>query len=193
MHLRPDELVDLAESTRDDSEAPHLRSCELCRGKLAELRTTMSIAAEVDVPEPSPLFWEHLSSRVRDAAAAEGVRTRFGWSFAARGRAWSVPLALAAALVLAIVVVSRGPVRESVPASPLRTESVAALESLPDDPALNLVADLAATMTYEEASEEIGAHAGGAESIDEAVNSLSLTERQELRRLLDEALRRPGD
>ena len=70
MHLQPDELVDVAEGTRPESSVPHLASCEVCRLQLADLKATISAAADVEVPEPSPLFWDHLSARVRDAVAA---------------------------------------------------------------------------------------------------------------------------
>ncbi len=36
----------------------------------------MSVAAEVEVPEPSPLFWDHLSARVGEAVAAEQAPRR---------------------------------------------------------------------------------------------------------------------
>ena len=36
-----------------------------------ELRGAIEAAAEVSVPEPSPLFWNHLSERVRTAVAEE--------------------------------------------------------------------------------------------------------------------------
>ncbi len=73
-HLTTEKLIDLAERTREESSAPHLQSCEACRHQLAVLRDAMSAAAEVEVcPEPSPLFWKHLSERVREAVAAEGA------------------------------------------------------------------------------------------------------------------------
>jgi hypothetical protein len=72
MHLNAEALVDIAEGTRPESAAPHLAACEACRAQLRELRAMMSAAQDVDVPEPSPLFWDHLSSRVSEAVAAEG-------------------------------------------------------------------------------------------------------------------------
>ena len=51
----------------------------------------MSTAAQAEVPEPSPLFWDHFSARVRDAVAAEGAPRRaalFGWS-GVSGWSWS--------------------------------------------------------------------------------------------------------
>ena len=66
MHLKDDELVDLAEGARPESSAPHLASCEPCRRQVRDLRALMSVAAGVDVPEPSPLYWDHMSARVRE-------------------------------------------------------------------------------------------------------------------------------
>src|SRR5438876_1043875 len=99
MHLTPEELLDLAEGTRSPSSAPHLASCEECRGQLAELRNVMTTLA-VDVPEPSPLFWDHLSSRVREAVAAEPASSR-RWFDTARWY-WGLAAASAAVVVLAV-------------------------------------------------------------------------------------------
>src|SRR5438105_826932 len=71
MHLTPEELIDLAEGARAEAAVPHLQACEICRHQIVTLRATMAAAADVDVPEPSPLFWDHLSQRVREAVAAE--------------------------------------------------------------------------------------------------------------------------
>jgi hypothetical protein len=192
MHLGSDELIDLAERTRPESDAPHLRSCERCRAQVEELRRAMATAAEVDVPEPSPLFWPHLSARVHDAVLAEGTPNETGRSWLIGWRMWPIGLAALAACVVAVVLTSRVSTPARAPAASYQAESTAQPDALPDDdPALNLVADLASTLTYEEASElEISTHAG---SVDEAVSGLSADERQELHRLLNDALRRPGD
>src|SRR5438132_12929430 len=76
MHLTPDDLVDLADGTRPESSAPHLASCATCRAQLNEMRAMMSAVADVDVPEPSPLFWNHFSQRVHEAVAAEDGAAR---------------------------------------------------------------------------------------------------------------------
>ena len=47
--------------------------------------------AEVEVPEPSPLFWDHLSARVRDAVAAEPARR--WWSGVRSWPRWLMPAA----------------------------------------------------------------------------------------------------
>ena len=68
-HLTPQELIDLAEDERLEPSLPHLASCDHCRREITNLRAAMGRAAEAEVPEPSPLFWEHFSSRVREAIA----------------------------------------------------------------------------------------------------------------------------
>jgi hypothetical protein len=191
MHLGSDDLIDLAERTRPESDAPHLRTCARCRAQVEELRRAMTTAASVDVPEPSPLFWQHLSARVHDAIAAEEMpsQTMRGWLIG--WRMWTAAASALVACVAAVLLTSRVPSEPAPPASHL-AESIAPPDALPDDdPALNLVADLASTLTYEEASElETSTHAG---SVDEAVGGLSAAERQELHRLLNDALRHPGD
>src|SRR6059058_6158759 len=112
MHLAPEELIDLAEGTRAEAAAPHLQSCEACRDQVVRLRTAMSAVAGLrgaDVPEPSPLFWDHLSQRVREAVSAEEPRgSRFaGWrwktALRASWRAWAIA-GVAAAVVISIYV-----------------------------------------------------------------------------------------
>src|SRR3974390_55701 len=84
-HLKPARLVDLAAGVEAEQSVTPLAECEMCRRALAELRATMAaIKTPRDpgsnvVPEPSPLFWDHLSARVRDAVAEEGSPTRVGW------------------------------------------------------------------------------------------------------------------
>jgi hypothetical protein len=67
-HLTPEELLDLAEATRPEVSSKsmsHLAACAVCRDQLADLRAALELVdpADVHVPEPSPLFWEHFSTR----------------------------------------------------------------------------------------------------------------------------------
>lgn len=84
-HLGPDQLLDIAEGAADASVVAHVDGCVRCRREVSELRTTLAAVLEVDVPEPSPLFWDHLSARVRhgvgvDAAPGRGWGAHwFGW------------------------------------------------------------------------------------------------------------------
>jgi hypothetical protein len=204
-HLHSDELIDLAEGTRPESSAPHLRSCEACRRQLTELRAMMSAATQAEVPEPSPLFWDHFSARVRDAVAAEGAPRRaalFGLS-GLSGWSWSsvlMPLSVggcAAVLVAAALMFrsfSPGPMPgfttpPSVSLAPAASIADAAPMADPaDDPSLDLVANLAAQVDWEGAGDiGIGLRAHE-DAADKAVSQLSDGERRELGRLLQEEL-----
>jgi hypothetical protein len=192
-HLRSDELVDLAEATRAESAAPHLLACESCRRQLADMRAALAAASRVEVPEPSPLFWDHLSERVREAVAAEGVPRGAWWRPSAWPRlAMPAVAGTLAAIVVAALLTSRGlapvsPVGAPAPAS----LAAAAAAEWADDPSLSLVADLAAQMDGDAAGDLAPpSHAGAA---DEVMGELSAGERIEMRRLLQAELARPGD
>jgi hypothetical protein len=200
MHLNAEELVDLAEGTRPESAAPHLAACEACRAQLRELRTMMSAAQDVDVPEPSPLFWDHLSSRVSEAVEVEGdarlPRSRFV--------VWQAVGAVAACLLIAIALGSR--VLAPAPVFPPPTIGVAVsppvsvadagagLElirdiSSDDDASLTVVASLTDGLDMETVREAGLAPRGSAEH---AVTHMSEGELRELGRLLQEELTRSG-
>ena len=193
MHLQPDELVDLAEGARAESSAPHLDECAVCRLQLEELKTTMAAAADVDVPEPSPLFWDHFSERVRDAVAAEGAPRRSFWT-------WPrvvIPAAAVATAALAVAITLNtggvvAPTPVVAPAAPLPPMASVDLLSDPQsaaDTALTLVAELSSDMDFE-AAREAGLAAGG--SAEHAVTHLTGSELRELQRLLQEELARSG-
>ena len=208
-HLTPALLVDLAEGIKAEHSVPHLARCDACRRALAELRATMAEMAgpgdpehgRSDVPEPSPLFWDHLSTRVREAVAEQGAHRRARWF-----EAWSRPLValpilatVTASAVLAVVTLRKPLVPNPIPATPLpilqstRLPSLPPLEPLgaPDDPALALITDYGTSLGWDELREEMAgvSHSGG---IDEAVITLSTEERQELQRLLEEEMTQPS-
>jgi len=192
MHLTSDELLDLAEGTRPVSSAPHLTVCEACRHELNELRGVMA-TLNVEVPEPSPLFWDHFSTRLREAVAAEASPAR---SWLGMGR-WSWGLAAAiSAVVIALAVSSTvrtpqvvAPAPASVAAEP-GTDVVSA--AAVDDPSFSLLGDLADGMDWDTAADAGISMAVG--TADEAVVDLDDQERVELQRLLREemATRAPG-
>ena len=198
-HLQSDDLIDLAEGARLESSAPHLQTCDQCRRRLADLRASMSAAADVDVPEPSPLFWDHFSARVRAAIAADGAPRRVLWDRLA------VPISIAAcaAVIIAAVVTLRvGRTPGFVPsrAIPMASHTPwaddradADVAPLPDDPSLDLVADLASQVTQ---ADWDSAGVQGLEmhedAADNAIGQLSAGERRELQRLLKEELTRRG-
>lgn len=100
-HLRDTELVDFAEGTLGASRAAHRDACASCRARTEEIAAALREAGAVEMPEPSPLYWEHFSARVHDQVAHETLD---------RGASWTtiavrvlMPLAVAAAVVVAIV------------------------------------------------------------------------------------------
>ena len=196
MHLAPEELIDLAEGVRAEDAVPHLQSCEVCREQVVALRATMSAVGGspgINVPEPSPLFWDHLSRRVREAIAAEGTPgSRFaGWRWEtavpASWRTWAMA-GVAAAVLISIYVTAP---RTLKLASGARDGGAAASAPLQpfgaaDDPSLALFADLTEQMDSAAITEAgWSSHAGAA---DEVVASLTDDERLELQRLLEEEL-----
>ena len=202
MHLTPEQMLDVADGARADREFPHLQSCATCARQISELRGAIEAAAEVSVPEPSPLFWDHLSERVR-AAVAEEERRDERPGFLSQGW-WR--LAAAAAVIAAVVLVvgpstllGPGPALRRVPApatADSSSEPTAELwradvvPAFDEDPALTLLADLSAGMDWEAAAEAGLVPAEGA--VDGIVLALSDEERLELHRLLQEALAASG-
>jgi hypothetical protein len=202
-HLTPARLVDLAEGVEAERAVTHLAECDACRRALADLRATMADAGpgNNEAPEPSPLFWDHLSARVREGVAALDAPAGLSWvEHWLRPRVVVPILAAAAAVVLVAVVASRRPIVQSpIPATPLLIGEGAQLPSLPpleplgaaDDPSLGLLADYGTALGWDEVREEMAlpSHAG---ATDEAVITLSAEERQELQRLLKEEMTQPS-
>jgi hypothetical protein len=200
-HLNEEDLLDLADGARPESSTPHLASCESCRRQLADLRAVMSAAAAVDVPEPSPLFWQHLSARVREAVSNEERASRAAWTPSRFGWRMVVPLVALAAVVLAAAVTLRTELPRPVVARDGVTPRPAAVAaeatpggddavSLADDVSLGLIANLAGDLDWDAAVEAGLATQAGA--VDRAVLELSANERLELQRILKDELSRSG-
>ena len=206
-HLTPEQFVDIADDALAESAAdvaPHLSTCAECRRQLSDMRAIMTEAANVDAPEPSPLFWHQLSARVRDAVAAEP-----------RPRSWRERLlqpwvlvpsfAGAVAVALFVMLLSRpaiapGPLPP--PPSMIQTTAIpAGAGSLPalersqplgatDDPQLGLVADYSATLSWDEMRDEIALSESGASS-NAVLDVLTVDEQRELQRLLADEMSQP--
>lgn len=186
-HLSEQELIDLAEGAARESATPHLQSCEQCRAQLNDLRSMLSEAADVAVPEPSPLFWDHLSARVRDAIADDpSPRDLNVWG-------WLYPAAVAASIALIALVTLIGG-RSRPAAIPAGNGSIAVdssagsddMLSLADDPSLTFIADMASDIDFDAAAEAGLTDASG--TVDRAVLALTPDERIELQRILKEEM-----
>jgi hypothetical protein len=101
-HLSPDDFVTALERAPDGDIAEHLAACGRCRAEWEELRSGWDGLAAVEVPEPSPLFWDHFPSRVRQAVGDETPGRGAAW-WASGRLLWAVG---ALAVVLLVVGVS---------------------------------------------------------------------------------------
>lgn len=182
-HLTDGELLDLA----DGSDLPaaarrHAQSCAACRDEAAGIAAMLGEVRRADLPEPSPMFWDLLSARIRDEVAA-GPATAVAASPAWR---WTtlLPFAGLAVIVLALVatVVPSRDVAEA-PWTRLTLDAGA-------DPDWEMMAELVGPLDADMAR-EAGIVAGHG-AADEAILLMSGAEREELVRLLRDELEQPG-
>jgi hypothetical protein len=211
-HLTEAELVDLVDGALLPSRRTHLEACDRCRSAEAELREMLARAGDVEIPEPSPLFWEHFSARVHagvhDAGTSEPSRW-FGSGanpvWLASGR-WAGAGALLTLLLVAVVWRASAPAPGRV--APATTASVSGTGSNADtdvlandeliddafdpdtDEAWALVRTVADDVSWDDAAAEgVGVRPGSAEP---EMATLSVDERSELVRLLQAETKQPG-
>ena len=147
---------------------------------------------EVEVPEPSPLFWDHLSQRVREAVAAEPEPTP-GWS-RRFNIAWGAGIFGAfAIIVLAVAITTRQAPQPVSPVLDLAVSDVAGagfvLTPLEDDPSWAVMGDLASQMDFEEAGAAgLVVTPGAAEG---ALNQLTGDEQRAVVELLQQEIKNP--
>ncbi len=197
-HLSPAEFVDAAEDALPPTRAAHLRDCARCQAGMADVRAALGAARTVDVPDPSPLYWQHLRANVRDRIAGETIVP--GWRAAWRdafGLRALVPVASALALVVAVVVAGRMTHPAPAPIAPAvvavaGTASIDAGAIEPDEaPVWDVLTSAAAEVPLEDAHDAgMGVSSG---AIDRAVQRLSPEELNELGRLLQSQLRGSGN
>ncbi len=190
-HLTPEQFVDLVEGAARESSFPHLAGCVECRQELADVRAMMAEAADVEVPEPPPLFWNRLSARVREAVADEASRPRSWRAWLLQPRVFVPTLAGALAVALVAVLLPRTSVTTTIPSTPLPIAE-ATLPSLPplaplaaaDDPQLRIVAAVATTVSWDDMMDELAMAGTG----DALASELTPDEQRELQRLLTEEM-----
>jgi len=127
-HLTPDELVDAVEGTLAGDRKAHADTCAVCRAQAAQVSAMLVETRGIDVPEPSPLFWDHFSARVHQAIAAEAVPSRRGWIPPWLRAPVLVPLGALVLLVMSLAIAL-----PRAPGSPDRVTSATAIDaSAPD-------------------------------------------------------------
>jgi hypothetical protein len=186
-HLSPHVLLDIAEGVRPESSEPHLARCVLCRRQVDNARQALAtVAGTTDAPEPSPLYWDHLSARVRDAVAAEEPSPTLE---PRRWLSWPLTAAVSAGVVVIAVGLGlrgRPALRAPAVVDEAVTRTVIQTAPLQADESFTLIAELAAGLDWESAAEAGLIVTQGA--TEDAISALSAEERMELRRLLAEEL-----
>ena len=187
-HLTSDELIDAMEGVLEAARQAHLDTCEPCRRELAGLSSVWREARAVDLPEPSPIFWQHFAQRVRTAIDAEALPSS-GWPAWLR---WPVLVPLGAVAVLMIAIGLRTAVPVERPSLQVSAND-AAVSATADDLALAddrwaLVTDIVGEIDWDTASAAgLIVEPGAAER---AAFELSPDEQRELTRLLRAELQR---
>jgi hypothetical protein len=183
-HLRSQEFVDALGGALSADRLAHLETCESCKAELSGVASLVTdVRAAETVPDPSPLFWNHLSERVRQATAAESIPASAPWW----QTSWRPLVALAACvLVAALVVIWRTTSSRDEPA-PVQAsvDSVDDGLSVPDDdPAVAFMAEAASDLTWEEAR---GVNLTPRRVVvDSAIERMTAAQRAELVRLIRE-------
>lgn len=194
-HLEEDELVDVLDGRLSPDRRTHLQRCDACRGRADGLAHVLARAADSEIPEPPPEFWDRFSGRIREAISNEAPApvlsvTVFRWA----------GLASAAVLLLAFVLSrpdGRAPRPSDVAPAPDRSTS-GTIDTLPTDAAIDVDADEAWALVRSVADglrlEDVHAAGIGAlpGSANRAAASLSDGERLELAQLLDDEIKGRG-
>ena len=207
-HLTDTEFVDLIE---DAGRLPadrrqHTSVCEACRAQADALGAVLAQTASDVPPEPSPLFWDHLSARVSDAVRGE-VPAPSAPAWAERFRsplvAWAAAAALAVLIMMTVVwratlhAPSRGRVApelaqapQTLAVDPVQVASATTRDNVEADEAWAVVRTAAEDLGWEDAhAVGLSAHPGSAEGL---ALELTAEERAELGRLLNAEMKRSG-
>jgi hypothetical protein len=199
VHLRDKEIVDLLDGALDAVRTEHARGCDACRARVDALSAVLGTVKEVELPEPSPLFWDQLSSRVRAAVAAEPQPRRSVWPWLQLPTVrWAAPSA-AALLVVGVGLWSLASRYQVSPApGPMAIVHNPADDThydddvfvdIESDEAWGLVRSVAEDLPPDDIDAAgVGVRPGSAEGV---VFRLSDAERSELARLLEEAIKSP--
>ena len=183
-HLSPQEFVDALDATLATRRLDHLEACAGCRADLDRLRATVIDVRGADVPEPSPLFWDHFSERVRQATAGAPAPVPAAWW----GSGWRPLAGFAAGLAAVVLAAVFWPRAEPATApAPLVVESVVPAGAgapglvAEDDAPWELFMSLASTLSYDDVRQVAAPRPGTADGM---IEQLTPAEREALARML---------
>lgn len=182
-HLTPEQFVDALEQPLPADRQAHLAVCANCANELAEMRLLMGdVTLAGTVPEPSPLFWNHLSARVLEAVDAEPVPVTPWWG------GWrSVATLVGVVGVVALAVVLRPSLTQQAPTVADTVAAVAAADAAvvaaaESDEMLSMIASVSPSLPADKIF-EAGLQPNPA-ATEAAIESLTNAQRQELVKLL---------
>jgi hypothetical protein len=164
----------------------------MCRAQIDHLRAALASGIEANVPEPSPLFWDHFAQRVQDAAGA-GATRRGWWAALTSVRALTAAGAIAAIVLIAVLSRDTGG-RAGVPAE---GGDVVAVDPLLEpnsawmDEGWAAVRAAAEKGPWGDAQEAV--LAAQPDAADRAIEKLTDAERARLLALLAEDLKKSGE
>ena len=136
-HLTAEQFVEALDGALSGVHARHLDACEACQRELGDMRRLLTVARADEMPEPSPLFWEHLSARVAEATTQAPAAGWWTW-------AWRPLAAIAvscAAVALVLVMQTSTPAPSAVAAAD-EAAGVGAFDAEPWGAAAQLTAKL---------------------------------------------------
>jgi hypothetical protein len=162
-HVKDEQLLDLVDSGGAPSVRGHVENCVSCRRRVEEAREGLLWARDVEIPEPSPLYWEAFRVQVGRRIAAEPPRRA----------PWTASLLTATAVLTVAVGIA---LRPGLPRHPAAAAAVLpAWSALPadEDEGLGVIAALGPSM------EDLGTISACTE-VTECIASLSDEESAEL-------------
>jgi hypothetical protein len=100
-HASDAALMDVVEGTAEGRTRRHVAGCPQCRARVDEVRETLSLAADVAVPEPVAAYWPAMRRQVARGLEAEPAPRR------ALRPAWAGLAAAALAAIAAVILPGR--------------------------------------------------------------------------------------
>jgi hypothetical protein len=183
-HLNEAEFVDLMEGQLRGERFRHVETCAACRSQAETLGAVLRSARVEDVPEPSPLFWDHLSARISRAVDAESAPS--WWTRLTGAHGWRLAAA-GVALILLVGLTFQMLFRIEAPVTPPPEQPFVAAGTDPDMDgfveAWDAIEGAAVDLDWEEVQAlGLTARPGSADAV---VLELTEAERSELARLLE--------
>ena len=194
-HLTDEEIVHCLDRDLPQERTRHVATCDLCRSRVDLLRAMLDEverAEPSDIPEPSPLFWDHFSRRLNGALADEPRIRRAAWMKRL------VPVAAGLVLWVGAFAVGTRMRSSAPPDTPGAGEVASRTAPVDADDPLDLDADVdwslvqvaADDLEWEAAADAgISANPGSAERV---ALEMSGAERRELERLIEAEMKQTG-